>query len=132
MWDTSSSFWSVVATWCWRPTSGQHRLWQKSFELAIGDWGGGDLKDLVAGAEYLERRGVAGRGRIGVAGASYGGYMTLMAMTKTPECWAAGVSIVGIVNLHLCTTTTRRPAILPHPAVGNPEDNPGLYWDRSP
>jgi dipeptidyl aminopeptidase/acylaminoacyl peptidase len=102
-------------------------------ELAIGDWGGGDLKDLVAGAEYLERTGVAGRGRVAVAGASYGGYMTLLAMSKTPDRWAAGVSICGIVNLETLYESTRgdlRLYLIQQ--IGTPEDNPALYWDRSP
>ena len=102
-------------------------------ELAIRDWGGGDLKDLVAGAEYLERGGIAGRGRIGVAGASYGGYMTLVAMTKTPDRWAAGVSICGIVNLRTLYETTRGDLKLYLiQQLGTPEENPELYWDRSP
>ena len=31
-------------------------------------------------------------------GRSYGGYMTMMALTKAPELWAAGVAIVPFVN----------------------------------
>ena len=102
-------------------------------ELAVGDWGGGDLKDLVAGAEYLEQAELAGRGRIGIAGASYGGYMTLMAMTKTPDRWAAGVSICGIVNLLTLYESTRGDLKLYLiQQLGTPEENPELYWDRSP
>ena len=33
-----------------------------------------------------------------VMGGSYGGYMTMMAVTKAPEMWAAGVPIVPFVN----------------------------------
>ena len=33
-----------------------------------------------------------------VMGGSYGGYMTMMAVTKAPEVWAAGVPIVPFVN----------------------------------
>ena len=102
-------------------------------ELALKDWGGGDLKDLVAGAEYLERSGVAEVKRIAVGGASYGGYMTLAAMTKTPDRWAAGVCICGIVNLRTLYESTRgdlRLYLIQQ--LGTPEENPELYWDRSP
>jgi len=102
-------------------------------ELALKDWGGGDLKDLVAGAEYLERSGIAERKRIAVGGASYGGYMTLVAMTKTPDRWAAGVCICGIVNLRTLYESTRgdlRLYLIQQ--LGTPEENPELYWDRSP
>jgi dipeptidyl aminopeptidase/acylaminoacyl peptidase len=35
---------------------------------------------------------------VGVMGGSYGGYMTMAAITEHPELWACAVSIVGIVN----------------------------------
>ena len=38
------------------------------------------------------------RRRMGITGGSYGGYMTLMAIGKTPEIWAAAVEQYGIIN----------------------------------
>ena len=35
---------------------------------------------------------------VGVMGGSYGGYMTMAAITEHPELWACAVNIVGIVN----------------------------------
>jgi dipeptidyl aminopeptidase/acylaminoacyl peptidase len=36
--------------------------------------------------------------RIGITGGSYGGYMTLMALGKTPDVWAAGVAMYGVTD----------------------------------
>jgi dipeptidyl aminopeptidase/acylaminoacyl peptidase len=56
------------------------------------------VKDLAAGAEWAVGSGLAHPKRIGVMGASYGGFMVLAALTTYPELWAAGVDIVGIAN----------------------------------
>jgi dipeptidyl aminopeptidase/acylaminoacyl peptidase len=62
------------------------------------DLGGGDLTDYVSGAKFLVDSGYVDARRIGITGVSYGGYMTMMAIAKTPEVWAAGVEICGITN----------------------------------
>lgn len=60
--------------------------------------GDADLDDVVASKAMLaERRWVDG-GRIAVGGGSYGGYMTLAALTFRPEEFAAGVDLYGISN----------------------------------
>ena len=62
------------------------------------DWGGRDLADVVAGVNWLERSEIADGGRIAAYGRSYGGYMTLMALALEPDRWAAGCSVVGVVD----------------------------------
>ncbi|GMU51290.1 MAG: peptidase [Candidatus Xenobia bacterium] len=52
------------------------------------------VKDLEYANRWLSERA----GKIAVMGGSYGGYMTLAAVTYQPERWAAGVDIVGISN----------------------------------
>jgi dipeptidyl aminopeptidase/acylaminoacyl peptidase len=56
------------------------------------------VKDLAAAVEWLKTRGGADARRIAVMGGSYGGYMTLAAITLYPELWAAAVDTVGIAN----------------------------------
>lgn len=56
------------------------------------------VKDLAAAAEWLKTNGGADAKRIAVTGGSYGGYMTLAAITLYPDLWAAAVDTVGIVN----------------------------------
>ncbi len=56
------------------------------------------VKDLAAAVEWLKASGGADPKRIAVMGGSYGGYMTLAAITLYPDLWAAAVDTVGIAN----------------------------------
>ncbi|HEV7903327.1 MAG TPA: S9 family peptidase, partial [Pyrinomonadaceae bacterium] len=56
------------------------------------------VKDLAAAVEWLKTEGGADARRIAVMGGSYGGYMTLAAVTLYPDLWAAAVDMVGIGN----------------------------------
>ncbi len=98
----------------------------------LKDWGGGDLADLVAGAAFLAAEGLADRGSIGVTGGSYGGYLTLIALTKSPQTWAAGVSVVGIANLRTLYEGTRDDLqYYLTQQIGTPNEHPDFYHDRS-
>ena len=56
------------------------------------------VKDLAAAVDWLKTQGGADPRRIAVMGGSYGGYMTLAAITLYPDLWAAAVDTVGIAN----------------------------------
>jgi dipeptidyl aminopeptidase/acylaminoacyl peptidase len=56
------------------------------------------VADLKSAALWLAESGIADPKRIAVMGGSYGGFMTLAALTAYPELWAAGVDLVGIAN----------------------------------
>nr|MBA2621096.1 S9 family peptidase [Acidobacteriota bacterium] len=56
------------------------------------------VKDLAYAVEWLKTSGSADAKRIAVMGGSYGGYMTLAAITLYPNLWAAAVDTVGIAN----------------------------------
>jgi dipeptidyl aminopeptidase/acylaminoacyl peptidase len=62
------------------------------------DLGGGDLDDYVHGAKFLAATGFVDARKIGITGGSYGGYMAMMAIGKTPEVWAAAVELFGITD----------------------------------
>jgi dipeptidyl aminopeptidase/acylaminoacyl peptidase len=62
------------------------------------DLGGGDLQDEVYAAKFLEGTGYVNSRKIGITGGSYGGFMTLMAVGKTPEVWGAAVELFGIID----------------------------------
>lgn len=64
----------------------------------IKDLGGRDLKDEIAGVDFLKATGFIDSKRVGIWGGSYGGYMTLMAIGKTPGVWSAAVDEYGILN----------------------------------
>src|SRR5271157_5032195 len=63
----------------------------------------------------------------------YGKYMTMMAVTKAPELWAAGVAIVPFVNWF--TEIANEDPLLQqfdHAWWGDPVKNKAMYDDRSP
>jgi dipeptidyl aminopeptidase/acylaminoacyl peptidase len=62
------------------------------------DLGGGDLRDVIAGKQFLIDSGYVDPKKVGITGGSYGGYMTLIALAKTPEEFAAGAQLFGIIN----------------------------------
>jgi dipeptidyl aminopeptidase/acylaminoacyl peptidase len=71
----------------------------KEFQHAnLFDMGGGDLQDVLAAAEFIKQSGFLDPKKIVLMGGSYGGYLTMMGVTKAPDVWAAGVPIVPFVN----------------------------------
>ena len=66
--------------------------------------GDADLGDVVESKQMLAETGYIDAERIGIIGGSYGGYMTLAALTFRPEAFDAGVDIFGISNWHRTVT----------------------------
>ncbi|HWE47307.1 MAG TPA: S9 family peptidase [Caulobacteraceae bacterium] len=97
------------------------------------DLGGGDLQDEVAGAKFLVATGYVSRSHIGITGGSYGGYMTLIALSKTPDVWAAGVEDYGVVNWRTMYELGS-PALRFYVSglIGAPDKNPDIYAAVSP
>ncbi|HTM47945.1 MAG TPA: S9 family peptidase [Bryobacteraceae bacterium] len=97
------------------------------------DMGGGDLHDVVEAARFAARTGFVDPGRIAIMGGSYGGYMTMMGLTKRPEVWAAGVAIVPFVNW-FTELEHEDPSLREWDlaTMGDPVANRLLYEDRSP
>lgn len=61
----------------------------------FGDWGNGDLGDVVDAAHWLRGQPWVDAERIGVYGGSYGGYLVLCALTRSPETFRCGVDLYG-------------------------------------
>jgi dipeptidyl aminopeptidase/acylaminoacyl peptidase len=79
-----------------RGSTGYGTTYQK---LIHHDWGGAELKDFEEAHGYLTGLDWVDPKRIGVFGASFGGFATLSCVSRLPDLWAAGVSIVGPSNL---------------------------------
>lgn len=60
--------------------------------------GKSDLADCVYAADYLIREGIADPARVAVMGGSFGGYLTMCALTKYPGRWRCGSAIVPFLN----------------------------------
>jgi dipeptidyl aminopeptidase/acylaminoacyl peptidase len=56
------------------------------------------LSDCVAARKYLQGLPYVDPDRIGILGGSYGGYMTLAALTLQPDVFAVGIDLFGISN----------------------------------
>lgn len=56
------------------------------------------VADLLASLDWLSESGEVDPKRIGVMGGSYGGFMTLAAITEAPDKWAVAVDMFGIAN----------------------------------
>ncbi len=68
----------------------------KAFEeLNDRDWGGGDLKDAIAGAEYLKGLGYVDADAIGITGTSYGAILSMCAVAFAPGVFQAAVPMSG-------------------------------------
>jgi len=133
-WDRASQWFAnsgyVVLAPNIRGSTGYGREFQ---EANRGDWGGKDLQDVVKGVDWLTKEGIADPERIGAYGGSYGGFMTLMVLSQSPERWAAGVSIVGVVSWKTLYDTTRGDLKdYLERELGDPAKVPDLYRDRSP
>jgi dipeptidyl aminopeptidase/acylaminoacyl peptidase len=66
-------------------------------EANIGDFGGRDYEDIIAGVDHVIALGVADPQRLGIGGWSYGGFMTAWAVTQTNRFKAAMMG-AGICN----------------------------------
>ena len=60
--------------------------------------GNEDLKDCIAGKEYLQTLDFVDADKIGIYGGSYGGYMVMAALTFAPEEFDVGVNLFGVTN----------------------------------
>jgi dipeptidyl aminopeptidase/acylaminoacyl peptidase len=107
----------------------------KQFERAnYADWGIGDTQDCLHGAKFLRSFEEILPESIGIAGGSYGGYMTICSLARDPEyLFACGISKYGDSNLvsswALCEKRLRYYTEI---FLGHPAANTGFYLKGSP
>ncbi len=97
------------------------------------DLGGGDLQDEVYAAKFLVAAGYVNEKKIGIYGGSYGGYMAMMAIGKTPDVWAAAVELFGITDW-LTEQAHESPELQQYDQsiLGDPVKDRKVYEDASP
>jgi dipeptidyl aminopeptidase/acylaminoacyl peptidase len=78
-----------------RGSSGYGKTFYKMDDKNHGDK---DLKDCIAGKKWLQEQAYIDGEKIGIIGGSYGGYMTMAAMTFAPDEFKVGVNIFGVTN----------------------------------
>jgi dipeptidyl aminopeptidase/acylaminoacyl peptidase len=100
------------------------------FRKILRSWGEGDYKDILAGVDALVERGLADPDRLGVMGASYGGYMTDWIVTQTNRFKAAstGASICDVADLYYSSDA----GDFTEEYFGLPWEERDLYAEHSP
>jgi dipeptidyl aminopeptidase/acylaminoacyl peptidase len=71
---------------------------QSFFKMDDRNHGDKDLQDCIFGKKYLQTLDYIDGENIAIMGGSYGGYMTMAAMTFAPDEFKAGVDIFGVTN----------------------------------
>ncbi|MGB9110242.1 MAG: alpha/beta fold hydrolase [Telluria sp.] len=71
------------------------------FKAGWKQWGLAMQDDLADGARWAIAQGVADAGRICIAGASYGGYASLMGLIKDPDLYRCGIAWSAVTDIEL-------------------------------
>jgi len=129
-WGTSSPFAQLLASHgflVWSLDNRGTAARGLAFETAIHrDLGRVELTDQLAGIEYLKALPYVDAARIGITGWSYGGYLTLYAVTNAPDAFRAAVAGAPVTDWkHYDSIYTER-------YMGMPEGNPKGYETSSP
>ena len=110
---------------------GSYGYGRKFIEANCHDWGGDDFGDIMSGVDYLIEEGIADPERLGIAGWSYGGYMTAWAITQTSR-FKSAVMLAGVSNWMSMYGTSAIPSFLKLYFEGRPFEDTKGYFHRSP
>jgi dipeptidyl aminopeptidase/acylaminoacyl peptidase len=103
-------------------------------DAVLGDMGGKDFQDILHGVDFLIKHTLVDGERVGIAGWSYGGFMTAWAVTQTYRFKAAVIG-AGISDFHSFHAQTNNQdwdmRYLGQPPV-SPLTQPEVYRERSP
>jgi dipeptidyl-peptidase-4 len=106
-----------------RGSAGRGKAFESGIYRRLGQL---ELEDQLTGIEHLRSLPYVDASRIGITGGSYGGYMTLYALTHAPEVFRSGVAGAPVTDWkHYDTIYTER-------YMGTPTDNPEGYAAGSP
>jgi dipeptidyl aminopeptidase/acylaminoacyl peptidase len=101
-WDSEAQFLASRGYAVLQPEfRGSTGFGEKHFKAGWKQWGLAMQDDLADGAKWAIDKGIADPKRICIAGASYGGYATLMGLAKNPELFRCGVEWVGVTDINL-------------------------------
>lgn len=99
---------------------------------SMGDWGGADYRDVMAGADYLCALDFVDANRLGITGGSYGGYMVNWAIGQTNRFKAAVTQRSTANRISAYGTSDLNWSYNDWEYQGSPYDNPEFYRERSP
>jgi dipeptidyl-peptidase-4 len=129
-WGLASPFQHLLATHgflVWkldnRGSAGRGLAFESVVSRRLGQ---AELADQLLGVAHLRSLPFVDPQRIGITGWSYGGYMTLYALTHAPDAFRAGVAGAPV------TDWARYDTIYTERYMGTPAENPQGYRDGSP
>ena len=73
----------------------------KHFKAGWKQWGLAMQDDVADATQWAIQKGIADPKRICIAGASYGGYATLMGLARDPQLYRCGIDWIGVTDLDL-------------------------------
>ncbi|HKS45375.1 MAG TPA: prolyl oligopeptidase family serine peptidase [Amycolatopsis sp.] len=115
----------------YRGSTGYGSAWRDAIE---GRPGLTELDDVAAAHDWAIQSGLSDPGRCVVNGASWGGYLTLLALGTQPERWAAGVASVPVADYVAAYEDEMEQLRAFDRALfgGSPETKPAVYRECSP
>lgn len=133
--DTGRALWLdagiAVVQVNYRGSSGYGSRWRDALTQRVGHT---ELADIAAVQDRLVSIGVADGDRCAIAGASWGGFLTLLALGSQPNRWAVGVAGVPVADYVASYWQEMEPLRAYDRALfgGSPDEVPELYLDSSP
>jgi dipeptidyl aminopeptidase/acylaminoacyl peptidase len=97
----------------------------------VGDWGGKDFKDIMAGVDAVIAKGLADPDKLVVMGGSYGGFMTFWTVTQTDR-FKAAIGHAGISDWYSFHGQSDIPGLMEYGFVGYPWTSTDIYRKFSP
>ncbi|WP_328499559.1 prolyl oligopeptidase family serine peptidase [Streptomyces sp. NBC_00414] len=121
----------AVARVNYRGSTGYGPAWRNAYDAGVGL---PQVADLAAVRADLVQEGLADPARIGLAGWSWGGYLTLLALGTRPELWQAGAAVYPIAD-SVAAFRAGTPALRSLDTRlfgGTPDEIPDRYAQASP
>lgn len=115
----------------YRGSTGYGSAWRDALESRVGHV---ELEDVVAVRDHLVATGVADGGRVVLAGASWGGFLTLLGLGTYPDRWAVGLAGVPVAD-YLAAYEDEMEGLKAFDRSlfgGSPQEVPERYTDSSP
>ena len=137
----TDSFRPYCATWVdegfalvqvnYRGSTGYGSAWRDALDARVGHV---ELADIAAVADHLVAQGVADPARLVLAGASWGGFLTLLGLGTQPQRWALGLAGVPVAD-YVAAYEDEMEGLKAFDRSlfgGSPADVPEKYADSSP
>ncbi len=123
----SSTCWPARGFLVWqldnRGSAGRGKTFESGIHRRLGQL---ELEDHLTGVEHLRSLPYVDTTRMGITGGSYGGYLTLYALTNAPEVFRSGLAGAPVTDWRFYDT------IYTERYMGTPEDNPEGYAASAP